>query len=60
MKIKAAIKVLDNILSRLAIYEEPDDRKAIELGIEALKRLQEHRNHHIDIFFRALPGETVD
>jgi len=34
-------------------------QQAIKLGIEALKRLKEHREDHIDITFRALPGETV-
>ena len=33
-------------------------KKALKLGIEAMKRLQEHRYEHIDITYRALPGET--
>jgi len=32
----------------------------LEEAIEALKRLKEHREDHIDITFRALPSETFE
>lgn len=38
----------------------PDEMNADMLSIEALKRLKEHREEHIDITFRALPRETED
>jgi len=34
--------------------------KAEQLLIEAGKRLKEHREEHIDITYRLLPGETED
>ena len=37
-----------------------DYKDAQKLGIEALKRLKEHREDQIDITYRALPGETEE
>ena len=41
-----------------ALHITNGDRDAFELGIEALERLKEHREDHIDITYRALPSET--
>lgn len=60
MTIDEAIKALeDEILvieqtSFLSYVPADTQIKAIRLGIEALKRLKEH----IDLSYRALPGET--
>ena len=55
---------LENAISGLDIYFEKHrshltftERESIALCIEAAKRLIEHRTEHIDITFRALPGE---
>ena len=60
MKIDKAIKILDVHQEMLRLEDLPDLYNALQLGIEALKRLKEHREEHIDITFRALPGETED
>lgn len=58
MTIDKAIEILLDLLHKTPRFSPFDNRNAIELGIEALKRLKEHREDHIDITFRALPGET--
>ena len=58
MTLEKAIEILTDILRCVKPGDPPDEHDAIKLGIEALKRLQEHRTSHIDIGLRALPGET--
>ncbi len=58
MTIDKAILILDDLALNDDVNFVPDDVDALKLGIEALKRLQEHRSEHIDITFRALPGEA--
>jgi len=60
MKLDKACEILDNILSRLSIQEEPDDRKAIELGREALKAVKKMRVYPFPDEILHLPGETED
>ncbi len=58
MKLDKAIEILE--LDKNCDYEgsSADLEAALQLGIEAMKRLREHRTEHIDITFRALPSET--
>lgn len=58
MRINEAIRVLEYALNAPAVDTEGEAAKAIQLGVEALKRLKEHREDHIDITHRNLPGET--
>jgi len=58
MRVERAIEILLNHQADMPRADVPDLISAIKLGIEALKRLKEHREHHIDITYRALPGET--
>ena len=60
MTIEEAIKILEDILNFVKPGDPPEEHDAVKLGIEALKRLQEHRYDHIDITYRALPGETKE
>lgn len=60
MKIAKAIEHLNAIKDSGEYLGDPDDSRALKLGIEALKRLQIHRTEHIDIGFNPLPGETED
>lgn len=58
MKVSNAIERLNKLPLPIKTVDDCDNHKAVQLGIEALKRLQEHRNEHIDISHRNLPGET--
>ena len=58
MEIEKAIKRLSNVPSMQDPGGVVEFFVAVKLGTEALKRLKEHREDHIDITFRALPGET--
>ena len=60
IKLSKAIEILNTHQCDMPRDKVPDLIDAIKLGIEALKRLQEHRTEHIDITFRALPGETPE
>ena len=60
MKIEKAIETLQLTIKTLPGTLEEEEIDAIKLGVEALFRLKNHRNEHIDITFRALPGETND
>jgi len=60
MTLNEAIEVLDNIISRLSIVEEPDDLKAINLGCEAMKYLQHDREQCPSLGYDFLPGETKE
>jgi hypothetical protein len=58
MKIEEAITILNRLELPLKTRQDKLQHRAVRLGIEALIRLKEHREQHIDITFRALPGET--
>jgi len=60
MKLEKAIEILSSPTARAGIEGIVEFEDAVSLGIEALKRLKEHREDHIEIIFRALPGETKD
>lgn len=60
MKLERAIEILEGKANWTEIYHPRDVEEAQKLGAEALKRLKEHREEHIDITFRALPGETLN
>lgn len=64
-QLKEAKVILEEAMADLSMQLEAKRRlgrsrqaDAIKLGIEALKRLQEHRTEHVDITYRLLPGET--
>jgi len=58
MTIDEAIKRLDSTKDRLAISLAYDEREAIRLGIEALKRVLEYRDSPMEEDWAKLPGET--
>ena len=58
MKLDKAIEINTYLANRLAHISQADEQAAVRLGNEALKRLKEHREEHMDITFCALPGET--
>lgn len=58
MKIERAIEVLIKWREEESVDDEAELHEAEQLGIEALKRLKEHREDQMDITYRALPGET--
>lgn len=58
MTIDEAIIILHREIRGVEINYPDALKGALGLGIEALKRLKEHRDDHIDLTYRALPGET--
>lgn len=60
MTVDEAIKIDEDIRDNLDGIGQWEKAQAVNLGIEALIRLKEHREAHIDITFRALPGETKE
>ncbi len=60
MTINEAIKILDNYHPFHNHYRNPGILEALNLGIEALKRLQEQRSGTTLDEYDFLPGETKD
>ena len=60
MKLEKAIEILIGILEAGGFEDEPDDKDAIQLGIEALKRCQELESPTNYSPMKLLPGETQD
>ena len=60
MKLEKAIEIGEIFVKELDIPQRVEERAAIKLGIEALKRIKSHRQHSIQVDFRLLPGETKD
>ncbi len=60
MKLSKAIEILSTSVYAGATTFNEDYRDAQKLGIEALKREQEHRELDIDTRFGLLPGETEE
>jgi len=58
MKIEKAIEFLDAILESGEYLGEPDDSKALKLGIEALKGIKKVRRTLEPYVTALLPGET--
>ncbi len=59
MKIEKAITILENDL-KVNAYETGNLAAAVKLGIEALKRVEQHRLYAIPSSAILLPGETKD
>ena len=60
MKLDKAIKILTDELNTDETYTEPDLKDALQLGIEALKKLDDIRTCHPLFHNLLLPGETKD
>ena len=58
MKLDKAIKVIENILDSVEPGDPQEEQDALELGIEALKRIRDIHARHPDVTFNLLPGET--
>ena len=60
MTLGKAIEILTLIANQWANNYDDDDLHALNLGIEALKRIQEYRDGGIIITTYLLPGETKE
>lgn len=60
MNIDQAIEILDRQTGVAEEFEKWDCMDAFKLGIEALKRLQEHSPYPHEYLGGPLPGETKD
>lgn len=60
MEIPKAIDILDDFRLDATYLKTPDLKTAISLGIEALKRLEEHRIDNSETAWQLLPGETKE
>uniref|UniRef100_A0A6M3XWA1 Uncharacterized protein n=1 Tax=viral metagenome TaxID=1070528 RepID=A0A6M3XWA1_9ZZZZ len=60
MTIDKAIELLDTAKEGFPVKDDEEYYKAMELGIEALKRLEEGRKRGYDYFGHLLPGETEE
>lgn len=60
MTIDKAIEVLDNLVKTLPGTLESDERDAVKLGIEALKRVKHLRNFWCRDLDLKLTGETAE
>jgi len=58
MKIEKAIEILKDIRNAHASARTPDAVNAIQLGEEALKRLEQNRRFCLIPSLKLLPGET--
>lgn len=60
MTLSKAIEIKLRKGYKLSRTDPRDMGEADRLSVEAMKRLKEHREEHIDFTYRALPGETED
>lgn len=60
MTIVEATKVLEDIIKYVEPADPPEEHQALNLGIEALKRLQADREVIPSDEFFMLPGETKE
>ena len=60
MEIEEAIRVHEVLMEAPVLKDDPRVVKALQLGIEALKRIDDQRNGKILPYDRWLPGETED
>ena len=58
MNLEKAIEILTDILRHVKPEDPPDEHAAINLGIEALKRIQHNRPLLLYIYNEKLRGET--
>ena len=58
MNLEKAVELLGDMVTFRYSARQTDDGDAIKLGIQALRRLMEHRKYHRDVTARPLPGET--
>ena len=60
MKIDEAVEIFEDIIHYVEAGDSPEEYQAIQLAIEALKRIQTYRFMHIAGFVPLLPGETAE
>lgn len=60
MKLPKAIEILTLSLTTRPSIKDPDFDKALKLGIEALRRIQDGREKGYDYFGHLLEGETQE
>ncbi len=60
MKLEKAIEILEAEQREWIFSNTDDNNEAVNLGIEALKVLQESRGKYGTYFARLLPGETEE
>ncbi len=60
MNIPKAIEILSESVELTDFAPDPDFIDALQLGIEALKRVKKHRPLYAGIYPHLLPGETKD
>jgi len=60
MNLPKAIEILEDIILYVQPGDPPEEHDAINLGIEALKRVQEHPTLGSCFWPHRLPGETVE
>ncbi len=60
MTLDEAIEGLTSMTNRLAHISQSDERAALRLGIQALKRIRGYRDHTISMTLQPLLGETEE
>ncbi len=60
MKIDKAIELLEAIIKSGEYLGDPDDSRAVKLGIEALKEIKAARTYSVGLIPEKLPGETKE
>lgn len=60
MNIDKAIEILDYSSKYATYHFSQDEKDAVKLSIEALKRIKGYRDHTVSIDMKPLPGETED
>lgn len=60
MTLEKAIAALENLLVDDPHFEPERRREAVQLGIEAIKRLRQDRRYYPALKGELLPGETKD
>lgn len=60
MNLPKAIELLTTMKKVCKGLFPPDEQKAVSLGIEALKRVEDNRVHHIPVVKALLVGETKE
>jgi len=55
-----AMNTLDAMMEDYEGGDYPDQENAIQLGIEALKRVKWHKDQHEKGYYEPLPGETTE
>ncbi len=60
MKVSQAIELLSYSSEQNTILITGDDKDALKLGIEALKRLEQNRTLHFIPSLKLLEGETLE